>query len=398
MRLPPDLSAMLLDKLNTIQEKFSLRKKISFHKKHIFILFILVTLIFAVSELKKRISIRVIDGKTQILLSKDPIKNVDSTPITIKPGYYYSKALKINIYVPERFSGDETLGIITFKKSKEVGEIVIERKPKKYNSLEDGIRDIEKGNPKLMSIAKKSDFNNINGYEGKAYTVKGSDIYLYQYLIYADSYIYSFYTQNPSLFLGLHEFAFRFKYSDSPITPPVKRVYDFEKIIKENFLRYENEEFGFSIDYPPVAQQSELSIHSIQNRHGTQAEEKYLGGKRFDLIAQPPGAYELYDALVVDIIYFDNTYRKNLNQFVEQFINFNPEYGTGTKLEGDEAINGNIGKKLTYCCYAGGSTMYFFSNKNKNYIIGAYITPYGPDSEKYTQIAEKMIQSIQIDN
>jgi hypothetical protein len=340
-------------------------------------------------------SIRKIGYKTQILLSSIPIKNVNSTPIIINPGYYYSKSLKINIYVPEEFRGDETFGIITLKKDKEKGTISIDKSPTKYKSLEEAIKNTK--NKKIFK-AKEDDFSNENGLEGKSFFVDKSNNNQQAYFFYIDHFIYSFFTDDIDLLMELHELAFRFKYSNQAVTPAIKKVYNFDKIMNEHFPAYENKEFGFKIGYPSESGQSDLSIQAIKDSHGGKDENIYLGGKRFDLIAQPPGAYELYDALIVDIIYIDNIYKKSLSQFVEQFINYNPEYGTGTKLARDIEIDGRIGKKLTYCCYAGGSTMYFFLTGDNKSIIEVSINPFGPDREKYYQIAEKMLRSIEFTN
>ncbi len=384
---------MLPESQKTDQDKVSSPTISHKYKKYILILSILFILII-VNEVIKRISIRKVDDKTQVLISKTPIKNVNSTPIIIKPGYYYSKSLKINIYVPEGFNGNETLGIITLKKDKVKGEIRISKTSTQYDSLDDAIKNTKN---KAIFNARKSNMSNENGIDGKSFFVDDPVSPQEGYFFYINHNIYNFFTDDIDLLFELHELAFRFKYSEQAVTPAVKKVYDFNKIMTEDFPTYENKEFGFSIGYPLESEQSDLSTQSIKDRHGSETEEAYIGGNRFDLIAQPPGAYEYYDGLIVDVIYFDNLRKKNLTQFVKQFIDYDPEYGTGTKSDGDVNINGNIGKKLTYCCYAGGSSMYFFLTKSNKYIIGIYRTPFGPDREKYDQVAEKMVKSFKID-
>lgn len=176
--------------------------------------------------------------------------------------------------------------------------------------------------------------------------------------------------------------------------PDTRRTYDFEKILQERFNVYINKEVGFAINYPPEAEANSWDADMVINRYGPSYKDDVYAAVNFSMIAQPPGAYELYDGAEYTVIYFKNTNNKTVEEFVKPLLDYDPKYGTGTKLDGEIYVDGVKGVKLSYCCYANGSTMYLFPVKNKQYIIEINITPYGKDGNSYDKIGDRMIQSL----
>jgi hypothetical protein len=375
--------------------KASTKPRFKMGKKFILAaLILLIPVLMLGIELAKRIAVVNDNGEIRLLLSKVPIKKEDKELIQINPGYYFSKRLKINIYVPDNFKGTESMERIILKKNEEEGRIIIERKPKKYNSLEEGIKDAEKNNLKLISISKVSNFKNINNYKGKVYTIDKENIYLYQYLIYVDHYLYSFYTNQQSEANELFELAYNFIYADHQITPQARKQYNFEQLLQEKFLTFENNEIGFSIDYPPEDKPQIFKQADAERAFGNIGEYKPIGGTAFGLVSQVPGAYELYDGFSLIIIYYKNTDNLSLEAIAREEGKGYDKYGTGTKLDGEIIIDKNKGWKLMYCCYAGGSEAYYFATKNNQYFIRLNIFSAGSDKEKFLQVAEKMIKAL----
>lgn len=385
----PEISEDILEQTDPTPKKrhFKIRKNL------FFILLVLIILFLCI-EASKRISITNKNGQIRVMLSNMVIPEKDKAWILIKPGYYYSKALKINIIVPEAYTGIEELGVINLKKDKEQGEIVIEKKPEKYNSLDEGIMEIEKENPKLVSLSEKSDFENIHGYLGKSYQINQPDIYLSQYLIYVDHDIYSFYTSNPSLYFDLHELASQFKYSDSQITPVTRKAYDFEKILREKFFTFENRDIGFSIEYPQEDRPNIINSKGIKDMFGKISNNDPIGAVTLGLVSQPPGAYELYDGFSLDIVYYKNANNLSIESLAKQEGKGYDENETGIKLDGAVIIDGVKGWKLDSCCYGGGSYIYYFPTKNNQYFLRIDLFSTGQDRNKFLQVADKMINSL----
>lgn len=172
--------------------------------------------------------------------------------------------------------------------------------------------------------------------------------------------------------------------------------YDFKAIMEEKSLKFDDKKIGFKISYPPAMTVDNPTLDQIESRYGNPTKEEIVGGVHFSLISQPPGAYEMYDGLTVDIIYFQNLSRKTLDQFINQFINYEATYGTGTKFEKYLTVNGVKIAKLDECCYAGGTKKYIAMTKNNKYFIEIIVFSPGPDRENFEQVANKIVNSLQI--
>lgn len=370
-------------------------KKLKLNKKNVFILLGFILCVALLFFIQQRVTLVKVNDRIHFLISNFPISEEDKKIISIKPGYYYSKKLKINIYIPEGISGEEHLDTIFLKKNKERGEIVIRRYPNKYDSLQEGI---ERTSSDLINKAKKSGFETVQGFEGMSYMIDDSSYFKQNYFFYINGDFYVFSTNDRYLYIDLHDLAFRFEYSDSPITPPTRKTYNFEKIMKENFRNYENNKSGFSISYPTEAEIAYLNYDQISSRYGRSTADQAESSMIFSFISQPPGAYEMYDGLSVEVIVFPNINRKTLDQLASERIDYDPQYQTGTKLEKYMTVNNIKIAKLVSCCYAGGTTKYIFLTKEDKYFIEIVVFSPGRDKENFDQVADKMINSLKLVN
>lgn len=300
-----------------------------------------------------------------------------SQPIVIHPGYYYSNLLKIVIQVPEFYEGKEDYGIITLENTQRKGKIVIEREYTKYSSLEGALNN---SNNKLIKNAKRYKWSSLDKQINGSSLEISNDGYAKIYFFYKDNYIYSIFVNSPALLPDFFDVTESVQYSYVPITPTpnLRKVYDFEKILKEQFFVFENKELGFSIQYPPEMSQ-EVILYS----------EKQAV---FSLISQTTEGTEVYDGLLMKI----SSYNNDKNSFDHILDEYNTYYNNDFDRRKIEklVIAGNKTWKVTQCCYAGESNIYFVLDKKKNKYLRIEVYPMGSDKEEYLKIINRMLETI----
>lgn len=217
--------------------------------------------------------------------------------------------------------------------------------------------------------------------------------------------IYSIKTKNVENILPSQEPVIANKMDNSGIHPPgvqqSERVnYDFEKILNENFLLFKNDSIGFSIAYPPEI------IPYIYNKKDAQDKFGHLnwgeepdGAVNFSLLSQPEGADEIYDGLSLDVIYYKSSVSNSMNKMIGYLTDgYDSKTQQGTELSGSITIDGIKGYRLVNCCYGGGTNIYLFPVHNNGFFIEIDVFSPGQESEKFNQVADKMLNSFKLVN
>lgn len=177
---------------------------------------------------------------------------------------------------------------------------------------------------------------------------------------------------------------------------PLKRSnIDIQKILSERFITYENQIAGLKLQYPAVM---EIYIYDSNKANQLFSRNNLYEAVSFSLIAQPPGAYEIYDGLNIDVLIRDNSKNESLDQIIKPLIVEKLDYEDGNKYKGEIEINGIVAKKIYQCCYAGGTEMYFISSLDNKYIIEIHVFSVGQDEKNFDKVAESILKSIQFVN
>lgn len=155
-------------------------------------------------------------------------------------------------------------------------------------------------------------------------------------------------------------------------------VYDFTKILSENFLTLRNEQLGLSIRYPKEA----IIYHADQKVN-------------ISLVSQTTEGTELFDGLSIHLFYSENLDRSTLEQIVPQKTKSDYSEEGVVSLREHVTINNSPSLKIFTCCWGGGTLSYYFLSKNNKYIVQINIFSVGPDKTKFDQIADRIIQSFQ---
>ena len=168
---------------------------------------------------------------------------------------------------------------------------------------------------------------------------------------------------------------------------PQRNQFNFEEITNTPFATYTNHESGFSIQYPTNAEFSTIPQEGI-------IELPFVEGLSISLISQIQRQTEVYDGLLIKIMMYRNNNNYSLNDIVPTV---GPTSQPGIREKEPITVNGISGYKTTYCCYAGGSTSYYFESKDKKYFVEMAFFSAGPEKKEFDQVAEKIIQSIKFD-
>lgn len=181
------------------------------------------------------------------------------------------------------------------------------------------------------------------------------------------------------------------------ITPLVRAAYDFNKILNEKFITFENKDLGFSINYPPEEKPQIFNAEDAKSAFGAPGADDILGGWIYGLVSQVPGAYEIYDGFTFKIVYFKKPNNGTLEELVKKEGNGYDKSGFGNQLDSTINIDNNTGWKLTSCC-SQIQYYYYFPLKNGDNFIRIEIYSAGQDREKFLEVANRMLESIKFFN
>lgn len=172
-------------------------------------------------------------------------------------------------------------------------------------------------------------------------------------------------------------------------------AFNFEKISQEDFREYKNQKMGISIRYPEGAELYEYSDNEIKQKSFGSGEENVTGAISISLVSQLAKGTELFDGLSLDLVKYSNSQKRSLREFVDGEIKILEEAYSLEKLElrKDIKVGSITGTEIVTSGWGGGYTRYYFISESTNNFIEIQIFSAGPDSEKFDEVANRVVSS-----
>lgn len=177
---------------------------------------------------------------------------------------------------------------------------------------------------------------------------------------------------------------------------PKRVTYDFNKFSTEDFIVFKSQKIGFALRHP---KEMKVYYHNpSENNNYLYNDLKFTEYINLSLTSQLAEGVELFDGLSIDIYYYQNQGKLTIESAIPKMDqNEYPREGD-IILKEDLFINKIKITKALICCWGGGHTDYYFTTENGNWFIIISIFSAGPDKEKFIQLADKILQSLELFN
>lgn len=164
---------------------------------------------------------------------------------------------------------------------------------------------------------------------------------------------------------------------------------DLNRILSEKYLTFEENTYGFSLQYPPEANlyhytNSEVEMKGFSKLFSNSVLEKVTNISLSPIVSTV--ATEFYEGLKIDIFFLRNSNQTTLDQYVTN----NTERKEEIMISGQKALK-TLLKDPQILIYR-----YFLISNSQKYFIVLEVSPIGNDSELYEKVADKIINSINL--
>lgn len=186
-----------------------------------------------------------------------------------------------------------------------------------------------------------------------------------------------------------------FREQDNSVQTPNRKIYDFEKILLEKFVLHKDTIARFSIGYPQEAELYDFGVKAESDPKLSPL--KAEGGVNISLVSQLAEGTELFDGLSIDITYYRNSSKLNLQslrtKMLSHYLGKEPN-----KIRIDEMvfINNLQAYRFSLDDWGGEDVDYYFFSRDENYVINVSVFSVGPDKESFDRVADKIVHAFEI--